>query len=108
MSHNAILNIADIVPAGEIIEYDPVYKYHTISSEIAEGNRGYKAEVLENGLLLTQDFSFIGFTTLTSELRGQTTGQTYKVATKDWIYAGIRVSDLYDEMMTDLRQEALA
>lgn len=102
------INIADFIPAGEIIEFDPVYKNYSAFRYIGEANRGYTARVLDNGLVLTEQGDVLGFTTLTSELRGQTANQTYAVATKDWVYDGIRVADLYNEMITDLRQEALA
>lgn len=103
------MNITDFIPAGETIVFSPAYTRETKKRWIAEGNAGYRATVLENGKVLTEEGDEIGFTTLTFELlsyKGDRNNLGYTAATKHWVYAGIRVSHIYDEMMTDLYELA--
>lgn len=101
-----ILRVSDLVPAGETIRYTAGWN--------DAFNGGFKAIVLKDGKILSQDSDVAeGFQRVSVELAHSLLGRSLKTkftdmraALKNWYYGDTPLVDLYDEMVEDLRAAA--
>ena len=101
-----ILRVSDLVPAGETIRYTAGWN--------DAFNGGFKAIVLKDGKILSQDSDVAeGFQRVSVELAHSLLGRSlktnftsFRASLKNWFYGDTPLVDLYDEMVEDLRAAA--